>query len=233
MGGTNCFSQFVRGQYSPHDRQRIRTQGKELKGPVPLSPLNRHLGLPQILCVLLHGISALAMFRAPARSSHQPDSKIAVADFGHMFRSAFEKVLPQQRDHVQGRSREAVPAESQIKVGADRGYDTRGFVIQCRVVRVTPHVLQNSARPRRSPIGKRWEVAGSGGTVGSPVTECGRILPWRATTRCDWANRRRRKPGGCCAPDAPPDMPNRPLTIPTASTPLTTKPPGPSEHALL
>ena len=38
-----------------------------------------------------------------------------------------------------------------ITVGADQGYDTRGFVGQCRQLGVTPHV----ARKKRSAIDER------------------------------------------------------------------------------
>ena len=41
-----------------------------------------------------------------------------------------------------------------ITVGADRGYDTRGFVDECRSVNVTPHVAQNTSA-RRSAIDER------------------------------------------------------------------------------
>lgn len=36
-----------------------------------------------------------------------------------------------------------------ITVGADKNYDSAGFVGVCRANRVTPHVAQNDARPRR------------------------------------------------------------------------------------
>lgn len=39
-------------------------------------------------------------------------------------------------------------------LGADRGYDTRDFVAQCRERGVTPHVAQNESR-RRSAIDRR------------------------------------------------------------------------------
>jgi IS5 family transposase len=39
-------------------------------------------------------------------------------------------------------------------LGADRGYDTRGFVADCRRRKVTPHVAQNSSR-RRSALDGR------------------------------------------------------------------------------
>ena len=46
---------------------------------------------------------------------------------------------------------EAVPGAGRITVGADRGYDTRGFVRGCRMSRVTPHVAQK----QRSAIDRR------------------------------------------------------------------------------
>ena len=46
---------------------------------------------------------------------------------------------------------EAVPGSGRITVGADRGYDTRGFVRGCRKSRVTPHVAQK----QRSAIDRR------------------------------------------------------------------------------
>ena len=45
----------------------------------------------------------------------------------------------------------SVLGEREITVGADRGYDTRGFVTQCRYMRVTPDVAQK----RRSAIDRR------------------------------------------------------------------------------
>ena len=44
-----------------------------------------------------------------------------------------------------------VPGTGRVAVGADRGYDTRGFVRECRKLRVTPHV----ARKQRSAIDGR------------------------------------------------------------------------------
>jgi len=41
-----------------------------------------------------------------------------------------------------------------VTIGADRGYDTRDFVAQCRGMRVTPHVAQNTSN-RRSAIDGR------------------------------------------------------------------------------
>ena len=48
-----------------------------------------------------------------------------------------------------------------ITVGADKGYDTRDFVEDCREIRVTPHVAQNVAPRRRSAIdGRTTKVGG-------------------------------------------------------------------------
>jgi len=46
------------------------------------------------------------------------------------------------------------PGNKRITVGADKGYDTRGFVDECRSVNVTPHVAQNTSS-RRSAIDER------------------------------------------------------------------------------
>jgi hypothetical protein len=42
-----------------------------------------------------------------------------------------------------------------ITVGADRNYDTAGFVTNCRAHRVTPHVAQNTERAGGSAIDGR------------------------------------------------------------------------------
>lgn len=39
----------------------------------------------------------------------------------------------------------AVPGK-RVTVGADKAYDTRGFVKACRAINVTPHVAQNTKR---------------------------------------------------------------------------------------
>jgi len=46
------------------------------------------------------------------------------------------------------------PTTRQVTLGADRGYDTRGFVASARELHVTPHVAQND-RCRRSAIDDR------------------------------------------------------------------------------
>jgi hypothetical protein len=43
----------------------------------------------------------------------------------------------------------------QKTVGADKNYDTKGFVAEMRRIGVTPHVAQNTARSSGSPIDGR------------------------------------------------------------------------------
>jgi len=50
---------------------------------------------------------------------------------------------------------ERVPGTQSVTVGGDKGFDTRGFVGECRHLRVTPHVAQNHARPGGSAIDAR------------------------------------------------------------------------------
>jgi transposase len=47
-----------------------------------------------------------------------------------------------------------IPTRRRATLGADKAYDTRGFVTQCRALAVTPHVAQNTSR-RRSAIDAR------------------------------------------------------------------------------
>jgi hypothetical protein len=42
---------------------------------------------------------------------------------------------------------EQIRGTTPVTVGGDKGFDTRGFVAECRNLRVTPHVAQNHARP--------------------------------------------------------------------------------------
>ena len=49
-------------------------------------------------------------------------------------------------------------AGKRITVGADRAYDTRGFVKACREINVTPHVAQNTNRIGGSAIDGRTTV---------------------------------------------------------------------------
>ncbi len=50
---------------------------------------------------------------------------------------------------------EQIPGTKPVTVGGDKGFDTRGFVAECRNLRVTPHVAQNHARPGGSAIDGR------------------------------------------------------------------------------
>jgi len=50
---------------------------------------------------------------------------------------------------------ERVPGTKTVTVGGDQGFDTRGFVAECRHLRVTPHVAQNHARAGGSAIDAR------------------------------------------------------------------------------
>jgi len=60
-------------------------------------------------------------------------------------RAERDEALAMLAEHVAGRS----------SVGADRAYDTRGFVAGCRQRGVTPHVAQNENARRRSAIDGR------------------------------------------------------------------------------
>jgi transposase len=50
---------------------------------------------------------------------------------------------------------EKLPGTKTVTVGGDKGFDTRGFVAECRHLRVTPHVAQNHARAGGSAIDAR------------------------------------------------------------------------------
>src|SRR5436309_8004794 len=41
---------------------------------------------------------------------------------------------------------EKIPGQQRVTVAGDKGYDTRGFVAECRNLQVTPHVAQNEGR---------------------------------------------------------------------------------------
>jgi transposase len=61
---------------------------------------------------------------------------------------------------------EALPGTKRITLGADKAYDTRQFVDECRARRVTPHVAQNEHSRRRSAIDAR-----TAGTPGYSVSQ--------------------------------------------------------------
>lgn len=50
---------------------------------------------------------------------------------------------------------ERLPGESRVTVGADKAYDTKDLVAECRNMQVTPHVAQNVKRPGGSAIDER------------------------------------------------------------------------------
>ena len=50
---------------------------------------------------------------------------------------------------------EQIPGTKPVTVGGDKGFDTRGFVAECRNLRVTPQVAQNHARPGGSAFDGR------------------------------------------------------------------------------
>lgn len=43
---------------------------------------------------------------------------------------------------------EQIPGTNHVTVGGDRGFDTAGFIAECRNLHVTSHVAQNDKRPR-------------------------------------------------------------------------------------
>src|SRR5258708_1924429 len=61
---------------------------------------------------------------------------------------------------------ESLPGTKRITVGADKAYDTRDFVAECRNRNVTPHVAQNEHARRRSAIDGR-----TAGTPGYSVSQ--------------------------------------------------------------
>src|SRR6478735_5894135 len=50
---------------------------------------------------------------------------------------------------------EQIPGEHRVTLGADKGYDTKDFVAECRNLKVTPHVAQNTKRSGGSAIDER------------------------------------------------------------------------------
>jgi transposase len=50
---------------------------------------------------------------------------------------------------------EQLPGGQRVTLGADKGYDTKDFVAECRNLNVTPHVAQNTKRPGGSAIDER------------------------------------------------------------------------------
>src|SRR3984893_7850104 len=81
---------------------------------------------------------------------------------------------------------EGVPGDGRITVGADKGYDTRDFVAECREMNVTPHVAQNTKRSGGSAIDQRT-TRHSGYSVSQKkrkrIEECFGWLKTRALVR--------------------------------------------------
>jgi IS5 family transposase len=50
---------------------------------------------------------------------------------------------------------ERIHGEKRVTVGADKGYDTKGFVQEMRERNVTPHVSENTNRPGGSALDQR------------------------------------------------------------------------------
>jgi IS5 family transposase len=50
---------------------------------------------------------------------------------------------------------ERIEGDHRVTLGADKGYDTRGFVGEMRDLNVTPHVSQNTNRPGGSALDGR------------------------------------------------------------------------------
>jgi transposase len=50
---------------------------------------------------------------------------------------------------------ERLPGDQRLTVGADKAYDTKDFVAECRNIKVTPHVAQNVKRSGGSAIDQR------------------------------------------------------------------------------
>jgi transposase len=50
---------------------------------------------------------------------------------------------------------EQIQGDHRVTVGADKGYDTRDFVAECRHLQVTPHIAQNTKRSGGSAIDGR------------------------------------------------------------------------------
>jgi transposase len=48
-----------------------------------------------------------------------------------------------------------LPTVERVTLAGDKGYDTRDFVAECRLMKVTPHVAQNAKRPGGSAIDGR------------------------------------------------------------------------------
>src|SRR5207245_9434143 len=50
---------------------------------------------------------------------------------------------------------ERLAGGGRITLAGDKGFDTYGFVVACRALKITPHVAQNHARPGGSALDAR------------------------------------------------------------------------------
>jgi transposase len=76
---------------------------------------------------------------------------------------------------------ETLMGTERITLGADKGYDTRGFVAGCREMKVTPHVAQNTKRSGGSAIDARTTRA-SGYSVSQRIRKrVEEIFGWTKT----------------------------------------------------
>jgi hypothetical protein len=57
-----------------------------------------------------------------------------------------------QRRAAIAMANERLPGRRRITLGADKGYDARDFIANCRALKVTPQVARNQARPGGSTL---------------------------------------------------------------------------------
>jgi transposase len=96
------------------------------------------------------------------------------ADTGHRHRGA------------RGRRRDAEgkPASRPATLGADRGYDTAGFVKQLREMKITPHVAQNDSH-RRSAVDARTTRHGGYAISQRKRKRVEEVFGWMKTVGCN------------------------------------------------
>lgn len=107
-------------------------------------------------------------------SATDPDAKLARKGDGKEARLSYSAhalmenrnglIVDLQMDIADGRAErrnalemldDNLPGKRRITLGADKGYDTRDFIEQCRERNVTPHVAQNINKQRGSKIDER------------------------------------------------------------------------------
>ncbi len=107
-------------------------------------------------------------------STTDPDAKLARKGMGKEAKLSYSAhalienrnglLVAFQMDQADGRAEwrnalemldENLPGKWPVTVGADKGYDTKDFVAECRERNVTPHVAQNANKRRRSAIDGR------------------------------------------------------------------------------